>query len=124
MGRRWELVVRDDLRSVGHTAEKQTTKAPFDVLVDGVVRVNVKSAHHRSYTMANGGKCTGFFFGLSTSWQRCDVFALIRDEEQDTRPPTLWVPAKRLQQQTLTLTKRHWANEWTDYERAREEALR
>lgn len=105
MGQRWEVYVEGVLRSLGHQVERQTTRAPFDLLVDGRVRVNVKSATFRSYRTGNS-VCSGHFFGIGHTAKRCDVFALVRVDGSDT-PAVLWVRSSELQQQTLTLTKNH-----------------
>ncbi len=108
-GNVWEDFVEGYLKAHGREVQRQTTRAPFDLLVDGHVRVNVKSARWHEY-----GPCKGFFFGLSDTWNRCDVFALVK--VQDNVQELLWVPSREAQQQTITLTKKHRLNAFTSME--------
>lgn len=105
-GQDWEMYVEAVLKNLGHAAERQTTRASFDLLVNGKVRVNVKSARYHEY-----GPCKGFFFGISDTWKRCDVFALVKVD--GPTPPILWVPSSEAQQQTITLTGKHRLNAFT-----------
>lgn len=113
MGKRWERFVAALLERGGRSAVVQEPiKAPFDVLVNESVRVNVKSAHFNTYVMKNGGKCAGYFFGIGTTHERCDAFALVCDDGSK-EPRILWVPSYEMRQQTVTLTKRHRLNDFT-----------
>jgi hypothetical protein len=103
-GYEWEEYVLRILEDAGYRVERQTTKAPFDLLVAEKVRVNVKSARWNSY-----GPSKGFFFGLSDTWKSCDLFALVKDQKN---AEVLWVPSERLAQQTLTLTPVHSINQY------------
>lgn len=105
-GQDWETYVDTVLKNMGYTSKRQTTRAPFDLLVSGKVRVNVKSARYHEY-----GPCKGFFFGISDTWKRCDVFALVKVD--GPTPPILWVPSSEAQQQTITLTGKHRLNAFT-----------
>lgn len=114
MGKRWERYVADLIRATGRSAvEQDPIKAPFDILVNDSVRVNVKSAHFNTYIMKNGGKCAGYFFGIGSTHKRCDAFALVCDDGSED-PRILWVPAHEMRQQTVTLTKRHRLNDFTE----------
>jgi len=107
-GQHWEEYVAGCLRALGFDVAAQTTKAPFDLLVDGLVRVNVKSARWHEY-----GPCRGHFFGIGDTWKMCDVFALVRVQDNSSPLPVLWVPSAEAQQQTITLTKSHRFNGYT-----------
>lgn len=105
-GQDWEAYVDTVLKNVGRESVRQTTRAPFDLLVDGKVRVNVKSARWHKY-----GPCKGFFFGIAQTWKHCDVFALVKVD--GPTPAILWVPSSEAQQQTITLTGKHRLNTFT-----------
>lgn len=109
MGQRWEDHVCSLLKQHGHSVERQTTKARFDILVDDRVRVNVKSAHWNTY-----GACKGFFFGIGDTWASCDLFALVPIESDDRLPRVLWVPWHEARQQTIALSRSHRLNAFTD----------
>lgn len=112
-GRRCEEYVAGVLRLAGHDVERQSTRAPFDLLVDAVVRVNVKSAAYHEYS-GTDSVCRGHFFGIGDTWKRCDVFAFVPLDTTET-PTVLWVPAAEAQQQTLTLTRAHPFHGRTSY---------
>jgi hypothetical protein len=111
MGHRWETHVAELLEATGHAAERQTARAPFDILVDDCVRVNVKSAHWGAYGRDN--YCKGHFFGIGKTWASCDVFALVAVTD-DEPPRVMWVPWHEARQQTITLTKSHRFNGYTN----------
>lgn len=106
-GHEWEAYIHGLLVATGYASERQSTKAPFDILVDGRVRLNVKAARWHAY-----GPCRGFFFGIGKTWQRCDAFALVK--VSDGPPEVLWVPSSEAQQQTITLTGKHRLNAFTE----------
>lgn len=106
-GHEWEAYIHGLLTATGHESVRQTTRAPFDILVDGRVRLNVKAARWHEY-----GPCRGFFFGIGKTWKNCDAFALVKVSEKP--PEVLWVPSSEAQQQTITLTGKHRLNACTD----------
>lgn len=106
-GHEWEAYIHGLLTATGYESVRQTTRAPFDILVDGRVRLNVKAARWHAY-----GPCRGFFFGIGKTWQNCDAFALVK--VSDKPPEVLWVPSSEAQQQTITLTGKHRLNACTD----------
>lgn len=105
-GESWEAYVVAVLTANGYAAEQQKRHAPFDVLVNGKVRVDVKASRHHDY-----GAVRGFTFWLGKSRQKCDVFALVKVD--GLTPPILWVPSSEAQQQTITLTEKHRLNAFT-----------
>lgn len=106
-GQKWEGHVCDGLNASGYQAVRQSTKHPFDILVNDRVRINVKSAKYSEY-----GACRGYFFGVGHTWGSCDLFAFVR--VADPMPPTLWVPWHEARQQTVTLTPNHRLNGFTE----------
>lgn len=107
-GQAWELFVLGFLLGKGVEVARQTTKAKFDLLVNGVERVNVKSAHYNAY-----GSSKGHFFGIGKTHENCDWFALVRISENPK--PILWVPSQEAKQQTISLTETHRFNSFTDF---------
>lgn len=105
-GEAWEAHVVTVVRTHRYDAEAQRRHAPFDILVDGRVRVDVKASRHHDY-----GAVRGFTFWLGTSWKRCDVFALVKVD--GPAPQILWVPSSEAEQQTITLTGKHRLNAFT-----------
>lgn len=106
LGQSTESRIADELRAFGRDVQRQSSGAPYDLLVDGRVRVNVKSARWREY-----GACRGYFFGIGDTWRRCDVLALVGIG--GPAPRTLWVPSSEARQQTITLTLKHRLNKFS-----------
>lgn len=105
-GERWEEYVTAVLRTHHYAAEPQRRHAPFDILVGGNLRVDVKASRYHDY-----GAVRGFTFWLGKCWQKCDVFALVKVD--GPTPAILWVPSSEAQQQTITLTGKHRLNAFT-----------
>jgi len=70
-GQKWERHEAAFLRSMGLPVEEQTTRAPFDLMVNGH-RVDVKSSTWKSYDC-----CTGYFFNNFKFGEDCDFFDLV-----------------------------------------------
>lgn len=109
-GESWEDYVTAVLRAHRIQAEPQRRHAPFDVLANGRVRINVKASRHHNYEY-EAVSVRGFTFWLGDTWKRCDVFALVKVD--GPTPSILWVPSAEAQQQTITLTKKHRLNVFT-----------
>lgn len=68
----------DLLRSKGFRVEARTSiKCPYDLIIDGVVRVDVKTARRASY-----GAGSGWYYRIGKHVQ-CDVVALYRHDRSD-----------------------------------------
>lgn len=65
------------LASKGFTCEKTVLKAPYDIKVNGVVRIDVKSAKFAEY-----GVCKGWFYRVGKDAQ-ADVLALFQLDTRD-----------------------------------------
>lgn len=107
-GESWETYAAVVLKANGYVAESQKRHAPFDVLVNGQIRVNVKASRRHDYEDVG---VRGFTFWIGDTWKRCDVFALVKVD--GPTPPILWVPSSEAQQQTITLTGKHRLNAFT-----------
>lgn len=94
-------------RRRGARVERQRTKAPFDLLVNGH-RVDVKVAKWTDYaTTTSGGSpnghVRGFVFAGLRKGRRCDFFDLICDSGRRVR--RFIVPASVARVSTLTITR-------------------
>lgn len=95
-GRAIESYAERYLSSLGFAAERQSTKSPCDLIVDGCVRVDVKSARHNAPT-------DSFVFGINKPVASCDIYMLCG---VDGRNEVLWryfVPWRRVTVTTLHL---------------------
>lgn len=73
-----EAEVERTLRNMGHKCELTSAKFPYDILVDGVVKIDVKAA--RVTKVRNSPV---YSFNLEKKKQTCDVYvALCLDNEQ------------------------------------------
>jgi hypothetical protein len=118
LGRGIEGVVSTELRSRGHTVERQTVKAPFDLLVNGVTRIDVKAANYGEWAHRNGTMVRGYVFAGLKRGKDSDVFILacLRDE----KPFAYFVvPAPAATVHTVTITPGAFADpprtKWAPY---------
>lgn len=78
-----EESVAAELRRRGFTAERTNgVRAPFDILVNDIVRVDVKNARFASYP-CKSGSCDGWFYRLGKMCQ-ADLVALHQYDEGTT----------------------------------------
>ena len=94
-----ELDAISFLEALGFHVERQTTKAPFDLLV-GEVRVDVKRARYSEY-----GATRGFIFQLHKVPPTCDVYLLCCVDGAGVVLDRYYVPASEAAVQTITITK-------------------
>ena len=63
------------LSARGYDVQRQTTKAPFDLLVNGV-RVDCKAAKFSAYPESKNPATAGYFFNVRKQPPTCDLFIL------------------------------------------------
>lgn len=97
-GQSWERREEEFFRGMGLLVEKQTTKAPFDLLV-GKKRVDVKAGRWLEY-----GPSKGFFFAGLRRGEGCDLFDLVCVEGDEVKCRFI-VPAEMARVQTVTITR-------------------
>lgn len=96
--------VAEELLGLGLAVVQQTTRAPFDLLVENRVRVDVKSAQYNEYTTPKGGRCCGHFFGLSKADPTCDLYILCGVDAANAILWRYFVPSSEARVRTLTIT--------------------
>lgn len=102
---RWERHEVGFFESLGFDVERQTTKAPFDMMVNGH-RVDVKAAHFGVYqNNRSGGYCSGFIFSGLKRGKCADFFDLLCIDGGEV-VHRLIVPAPEARIVTLTVTPR------------------
>jgi hypothetical protein len=105
-----ELAAIESLRREGFDVQRQPTRAPFDLLVNGRVRVDVKSGKFADYsTTRRSGRgrtdrVAGHFFGINHRAGACDLYLLCGVDESNRVLWRYFVPASDAQVGTLTLT--------------------
>lgn len=104
-GKDCEAHIADLLRRRGHTVEQMPQNYPYDLLVDDVVRVDVKFAH----PSRSPEGYLYYSFALRKRHPTCDLYILAaRDEERER---VFVVPATRARQTQITMGGTHTAYE-------------
>jgi hypothetical protein len=102
-GRQIEEQVAAWLRDHGFAVECLGAQAPYDLVVGGCVRLDVKSALWASFPRREGGFCQGYFFRLAKKIPTCDLYVLCPVDEQNQIVERYFVPWTAARVVTLTL---------------------
>lgn len=79
-GRKWEMYVKKLLEQKGHTVEKMTTKHPYDLLIDGLVKIDVKESEKHTYP--NRSFIT-YGYNLRLKNSSCDIYILVKEDTEE-----------------------------------------
>ncbi len=90
MGRAWEEVAEEAIKSMGYGVSKMTVKHPFDLLVGSFVRVDVKAS--KLYKGPNGSFWT---FNLEKNPGTCDVYVCYCLNDDESVNKALIIPAAK-----------------------------
>lgn len=94
----------EHLESLGFAVDLTTVKAPYDLLVNARVRIDVKSAKYGDYVNSKtGGHVRGFVFRPKPE-PTCDLYILCGVGEDSEILWRYYVPAEEARIQTLTIT--------------------
>lgn len=85
--KRMEAKARDMLRGIGFDVEPMATNFPYDLLVDGCVKVDVKASKLIS---TESGKFYTFFVGKP--YATCDFYILLACDDDENVTRTMVVP--------------------------------
>jgi hypothetical protein len=111
-GLRIQGLVAAVLRERGFLVDEMTTRAPYDLLVNGKARVDVKSARFSNFPLQvvreDGTTRTwnraGFVFGLNKAEPTCDLYILCGLDDKDTILWSYYIPADKARVQMITIT--------------------
>jgi hypothetical protein len=97
-GQSYERLAEKMLIKKGHEVENMTTKHPFDLLVNGNVKVDVKMgvAHNHFGSRAHT-------FRPSSQYSTCDIYICLAIDEQAKLEKSFIIPSKFAQVQTLNI---------------------
>lgn len=109
IGQNNEGLVTDYLRSAGHVVERMSTGHPYDLLVNGVVKVDVKTG---GPSYANGSRV--HTFGLSKKDQTCDLYVCIAIDQFGNFERTFVIPSHLMRVVTLCIGKESKYNRFID----------
>lgn len=100
-----EVKVKTALEQMGHSVELTRNKCPYDLLVNGSIKVEVKYARPSN---CNGSVYHIFHLGPLGAWRDFDVAVFICLSREYDEIATYIIPAEHVQQQTVTITQSRW----------------
>lgn len=113
-GNDWEYKVKAILEEKGHKVDKMSTGHPYDLMINDVVKVDVKVAGHISD--CRGSK--SHTFGLNKREASCDIYICVCLNEEDEVDRLLIIPSHHVKIVTLCIgeiSKYNIYNERFDY---------
>lgn len=97
-GNEYEQHVKDIIGLRGFTVEKMTTKHPYDLLVNGSLKIDVKVGKaHRHF----GSRA--YTFNLSKKYATCDLYVCVALDEEGKVEKYFVIPSKFAQVTTLNI---------------------
>src|SRR5690606_31768682 len=100
MGQNNEKIISDMLLQLGHRVERMTTKHPYDLLVNDVLKVDVKAC---TPTYVRGSRV--HTFGLSKKIPTCDLYICLGYNERMDIERLLVIPSHLVRIVTLCIGK-------------------
>lgn len=101
----WEAREADLYRSLGAEVERQTTKAPFDLLVNSR-RVDVKASTFHDYRPKDGRRVCGYAFAGLKRGRQADFFHLVCVADDERPLARFVVPAAEAAVHTVSIAPR------------------
>ena len=87
-GKTFEVIVSDMLKGKGFSVEMTGARFPYDLLVNGSVKIDVKVSKHCNY-----GSGDFYSFNLESKQPRCDVFMAIGIDDKKHIEKLLMIPS-------------------------------
>ena len=110
-GNEYEYLIKEKIESFSNhlTAEKMTTKHPYDLLVNGCVKIDVKvgCAHLHFGTRAHT-------FNLNKKYATCDIYICVALDEKKEIERCFTIPAALIPIVTLNIGKESKYNKYID----------
>lgn len=109
-GQNREEEIASKIKSLGHEVERMTTKHPYDLLVNGAVKIDVKTGC--AYEM-RGSRVHSF--GISKKDPTCDIYIVLAlDESGEQIERTFIIPSHHLKVISLCIGKKSIYNRFID----------
>src|SRR5690606_15825045 len=87
-GNKWETYVAEVIRGMGFKVEQMTTKHPYDLLVNGAVKIDVKvGTSHKHF----GTRC--HTFATNKKYATCDLYICIGLDEEENIEKQFVIPS-------------------------------
>lgn len=114
-GKTAEKYITNILEGMGYTVEQMSTRYPYDLFVNGCVKVDVKSAH-----IYHGPDGDFYTFNIEKPHATCDVYVLVQLQEKNDPSRIMIVPAAVVPSQTqismgINKSKYHQYTDRWDY---------
>jgi len=101
IGEYGENLIKDFLQDQDYKVEKMSSKHPYDLLVDGTIKIDVKTSN----IFKSSSGWSSYSFNLEKSNPTCDVYVFICVEDK-IPVKTLVIPSKFLNQTQLCITNK------------------
>lgn len=104
-----EYAIKSILEGIGYRVEKMSVKHPYDLLVNGNIKIDVKTSN--KYTSNSGW--SSYSFNLEKRNPTCDIYVLICNDDNKK----LVIPSKYLKQTQVCITDNeskyeHFKDKW------------
>lgn len=99
-----ELLIKNILENKGHTVEKMSLKHPYDLLVNGNIKIDTKVSHKY--------KDKYYTFNLEKSNPTCDLYIFICEDDEERK--FLIIPSKFLHQTQISISDNSKYNLYKD----------
>jgi hypothetical protein len=108
-GNEYERFIAERIRRQGFEVKEMTTKHPYDLLVEGTLRIDVKvgSAHNHFGSRAHT-------FAPNKKYPTCDLYICVALDEKGSIENTFIIPSKFAQLVTLNIGKESKYNKFID----------
>ena len=100
-GKNGEAIAAKELEQLGYCVERMTTGYPYDLMVNAVVKVDVKFSN--LYHGVNGDF---YSFRLNKAYPTCDVYILIANDDNGNKKLYV-VPSKDVHQKQVSIGSGH-----------------
>jgi len=100
LGRNTEIKVKEILEEKGYEVKQMGIKHPYDLLVNGNIKIDVKASH--KYQSEEGW--SSYSFNLEKENPTCDIYIAVCINEKNDFERILVIPSKFLNQTQLCIT--------------------
>jgi hypothetical protein len=98
-GQKYEKKLKDYLIEAGYEVEQMSTKHPYDLLVNGAIKIDVKAARRYYYSQDN----YFYTFNLEKANATCDLYVCWCINNEDLTDKFLIIPSKELKTTQLSI---------------------
>lgn len=100
LGRNTEKIIKEMIEKLGYTVEQMSIKHPYDLLVNGNVKIDVKASNK----YLSKDKWTSYSFNLEKASPTCDIYIIVCINKDKSYERILVIPSKFLKQTQLCIS--------------------